>query len=349
MPGRKVRLQSEELLLRSPLVRVIRAWRVFAMIFKGLFVGSLLLSSFLQAKEIALTFDDAPRGSTSYFTGRQRSKKLTAALSGYQAAFFCNTAQLNSEGLRRLNYYSRQGHILANHSHSHPDIRKISVSEYIDDIQRADAELSLLPNFYRWFRFPYLREGANERDRDAVRNYLKSTQYMNGYVTIDNYDWYIDELLQSARSSGKKIHLDKLCDTYSSILWKGIEFYDRVAISTLRRSPKHILFLHENDLAALCLDKLIDHIERKGWRIISPINAYKDPIAIVEPRTLFLNQGRVAAIAKANGYTGPLSTKWENESALEKEFSMRKVFTLVPHSQFQPARSNSFSGQIPSH
>lgn len=306
---------------------------------KGNFLNSILgptiilllfllsLTSF--AGEIALTFDDAPRSSGKYFSGAERANQLIKSLNKAgvsQVAFFCNSLRLDSEGRERLLTYANQGHVLANHSHSHPDIRSTSVSEFIKDVQKGHDHLSGLPNYKNWFRFPFLQEGASESDRDTVRKYLKNRGFRNGYVTVDTYDWYMDASLQKAVENKMKIRTDGLCAAYVEILWDGVQFYNQIARSVLKRSPKHVLLLHENDLAALCVGDLVEFIRKQGWKIISPTEAYSDPIASVEPKTLYLNQGQIAAIAKDKGFSGPLVTKWENAHEIDAEFSRRKVF-----------------------
>ena len=91
-----------------------------------------------------------------------------------------------------------------------------------------------------------------------------------------------------------------------------------IAQKTLGRSPKHILVVHENDLTAIMLDKLVAKIKSNGWKIITVEDAYTDPIAKVEPDTMQLGQGRVAAIAVADGYKGPIVNRWEDEKEIDK-------------------------------
>ncbi len=93
-----------------------------------------------------------------------------------------------------------------------------------------------------------------------------------------------------------------------------------MARQVIGRSPKHVLLLHENDLAALYVDDLAQLLREKGWKIISPVEAYGDPIAANVPDVLLNNQGRIAAIAKAGGYAGPFGQESEDEEFLEKLF-----------------------------
>jgi hypothetical protein len=146
-------------------------------------------------------------------------------------------------------------------------------------------------------------------------------------VTVDNYDWYLDYLYQQAVCDGKTIDYDLLKMIYIEELWDSIKFYNDLAKKELGRSPKHILLLHENDLAAMFIDDLVKFLEEKGWTIISTLEAYKDPISNVIPDTLFNNQGRVAAIAAQNGRPrSELININEDEEYLDKLIAERGVF-----------------------
>ena len=93
------------------------------------------------------------------------------------------------------------------------------------------------------------------------------------------------------------------------------------------RSVKHVLLLHETDLNAICIGEVVRGLRKKQWKIISPDEAYTDPIAQIEPvSTTILNQGRVHALAKQLGYGGPFFSKWNEEENIEKEFIRRKIW-----------------------
>lgn len=290
----------------------------------------LLTSSFISAQEIALTFDDAPRGDGGLYTGLKRSEILLKKLKQYnvpQVAFFANSGKLDAVGELRLKMYGQAGHIIANHSHTHAHIQDIGVQNFIDDIKEAHQALKEFPGFRRWFRFPFLDEGRDENTRDQLRSALDDMGYINGYVTVDNYDYYLEFLYQQALKENKKINYHLLQELYIEHLWESIQFYQKIALKTLGRSPKHVLLLHENDLAALFLDDLISFLRGEGWLIISPEEAYKDPIAQHIPKVLMNGQGRVAAIAKENGMAGKdLVQKSEDEQYLKDYFNKKKVF-----------------------
>lgn len=112
---------------------------------------------------------------------------------------------------------------------------------------------------------------------------------------------------------------------YVDHIWESIQFYNNIALKNLGRSPKHVLLLHENDLAALFIDDLVKHLRTNGWKIITPEEAYTDPIAQIIPDVLLNGQGRVAAIAKEKGYIGPFVQDAEDEEFLDKQFVTLKI------------------------
>jgi peptidoglycan/xylan/chitin deacetylase (PgdA/CDA1 family) len=242
------------------------------------------------------------------------------------AAFFCIGRDMDSLEWQRLNMYANAGHFIANHTFSHQSIRNLGVDGYIDDIRKADVTLKELPNYKYWFRYPYLDEGKDIDSRNRIRSALKEMGYVNGYVTVDNYDWYLEKLFQDALQAGKTVDYYKLKKIYIEHIWNSIKFYDEMAQNVTGRSPKHVLLLHENDLAALYIDELIEFLKGQGWEIISPEDAYNDPIAKIIPDVLLNGQGRIGAIAKEKGYTGPFAQETEDTDYLDSFVEETGVF-----------------------
>jgi hypothetical protein len=70
------------------------------------------------------------------------------------------------------------------------------------------------------------------------------------------------------------VDLEALKKMYITHIWESIQFYHNIALQNLVLSPKHVLLLHENDLAALLIGDLVKHIRSQGWKIISPTEDY---------------------------------------------------------------------------
>lgn len=295
---------------------------------------SLLLNAIAHSKELALTFDDAPRDASGYFDGPTRAELLIKKLKDHdvkQATFFVVTQDLNEEGKARVKAYAEAGHILANHTHSHPDFNQLSLSAYVQDFLNAEEELDQFDNTRKLFRFPYLREGDTKEKRNGMRKKLAELGYQNAYITLNNYDWYIENLFQEAIAERKEIDLEKLRELYVDVLIKGIEYYDQMAVDHLGRSPKHLLLLHEMDITALFIGDLVDELRARGWKIISLEDAYTDPIADYQTdRVLKFNPGRIGEIARDKGQTKGLWHDTLEESYLKKRFDQEVVKKTAP-------------------
>lgn len=270
------------------------------------------------ARSVALTFDDAPLPDTVIMTGAERTERIIHALNdgGVNGVmFFSVTSRIDDDSIVRMRDYAKAGHVIASHTHTHPNLHQVGSQAFLEDVERAHEVLSQLPGFEPYFRFPYLNEGASAEERDAVRVRLSELGYRAGYVTIDNYDFYIDRLLREATEQHRDVDLEAAGDLYVEMILAAAAHYDAIACKWLRRSPKHILLMHENDAAALFLPKLIAAFIGAGWELISAEDAYSDPIAEVVPDTLFLGQGRVAALAEIAG-ADPTDLRHEGESTV---------------------------------
>ena len=263
-------------------------------------------------KRIAFSFDDIPRGPGAFMTVEERTPRLIAALrrSGIrQAAFFVNPGHLQRPwgpgGEARIDAYVRAGHVIANHSFSHPALSLVGAEDFLANIDQATQWLQGRRGYRPWFRYPFLDEGTRGTPdmtiRDAVRIGLGRRGLLNGYVTIDSYDWYLDNLANTARREGRQMDMNALRDLYVRIIVETAEWQDRIARETLHRQPIHVLLAHETDLQTMFLPDAVRALRRRGWRIATMDEAYRDPIARVTPEARYLGGGRLAAIANAAG------------------------------------------------
>ena len=297
-------------------------------------VPALSANSQCGPKRVALSFDDAPRPGTAVMSGWERTARIVAALDGSgvdEAAFFSLSERAVGEGRDRLLAYARAGHVIANHSASHPNLHRVGAAVFLQDVRAAHAVLSKLPGFQPLFRFPMLNEGRSIEERDAIRAGLAELGYRQGYVTIDTYDFYIDNYLRQSVAKGRQPDEAALGRLYVESILGAAEHYDAIACAWLGRSPAHVLLLHENDVAALYLGQLIAGLRANGWTIITATEAYADPMSRSTPDTLLLGQGRVAALAHIAG-AAPSALRHESEST---EYLDRKL-QAVPATAREP-------------
>jgi len=252
-----------------------------------LLLAVLLLVAALPAsaqKRIALTFDDVPRGAGAFLSQEDRTRRLIGALrrAGVrQAAFFVNSDKVvGAAEAQRIDAYVRAGHVIANHSASHPQLTATTVDAYLADVDRGDRWLRARAGYRAWFRYPYLDEGRRDvAKRDAVRSGLAARGFRDAYVTVDGYDWALEGRAVAAAAVGKRIDRRALRDLYVETNVGAAEFFDALAVRATGRSPAHVLLLHETDLAALYIGDLVRALKARGWQIVTADEAYADPIA----------------------------------------------------------------------
>jgi peptidoglycan/xylan/chitin deacetylase (PgdA/CDA1 family) len=257
----------------------------------------------MPRKLIALTFDDVPRGPGAFLTPDQRGAKLIAELRAAgvrQAAFFVNPSRVGpGDGdAERIAAYVAAGHVIANHTDTHPHLSQVAAATYLADIDKAEAWLKGRPGYRAWFRFPFLDEGGRDKaKRDAIREGLRARGIRTGYVTVDGSDWNMEQLAIDAVKAGTPIDMAALRALYVETMVESADFADALAIRATGRSPIHVLLLHETDLAALYIGDLVKALRDDGWEIVTADGAFNDPIHLAVPDVPFASGTLIEALA----------------------------------------------------
>lgn len=287
----------------------------------------------LPAKRIALTFDDIPRGPGAFLSEDDRTARLIAALDDAgveQAALFLNPGKIAERpgAERRIDAYVAAGHVIANHTNSHPQLSSTAVATYLADIDAAEEWLDGRAGYRPWFRFPYLDEGRSDvAKRDAIRSGLAERGLRNGYVTVDASDWFYDQLSREAGAAGDSIDMAALRELFVESHVQSAEFSDTLARQTIGRSLAHIMLLHETDLSALWIGDLVAALEAAGWTIVTADEAFADPVAIEATRydtpSAQAQGTRIEMIAWERGIPAPRWYARNNTELARAEFNRR--------------------------
>ncbi len=245
-----------------------------------------------QDKRIALSFDDVPRRAGAFLTPDRRTVMLIAALDQAgvrQAAFFVNPGHLTSDegagGEDRIAAYVAAGHVIANHSATHPHLKAATAAAYLADIDAAETWLQGRKGYRPWFRYPFLDEGQRDKaKRDAVRAGLAARGLSDGYVTVDASDWNMEALTVAAKDAGKAMDLGALRALYVRSHVDAANYYDGLMRAAIGRPAMQMLLLHETDLAAMYIGDLVAALRADGWKIVTADEAYADPVAVEATR-----------------------------------------------------------------
>ncbi len=132
---------------------------------------------FLQAKELALTFDDGPH------------PRLTIQLldilaeENVQATFFTVGRNINSYG-NITQAILDDNHTLGTHSHTHRNLPQLDYATATKDIESAfDAALNQVGLVAPFFRFPFGSKNA------ALTQFVRESQFASFFWDVDTLDW----------------------------------------------------------------------------------------------------------------------------------------------------------------
>ncbi|MEO8019934.1 MAG: polysaccharide deacetylase family protein [Pseudomonadota bacterium] len=256
------------------------------------------------ARQVSITMDDFSLLGADESTAQKRNDAILGALRSHAlkaAIFVCGTNVDSPQGLRRLKQWNDDGHIICNHTYSHRNYADNDFTEYCADVLRCEAIIKDYPQFRRFFRFPYLREGNSAEQRDRMRSFLAEHGYKNGAVTIDASDWYIDDRLRQRLGADAGADTTGYRDYYLEHIRGRSAYYDGLATRTLGRSVKHTLLVHHNVLNELYLGDLLDQYKRQGWRLVDAEHAYTDPVFNEQPHVLPAGNSLVLALATQAG------------------------------------------------
>lgn len=228
---------------------------------------------FAADKEIAITIDDLPFvGTNSYDKGNlkrshDRFMKIVDALVQNQvpATGFVIAGSIGEGQWELLEIFRKEGFGLGNHTYSHANLNRLTAAQYTDEIAHADKILAPIITQPKYFRYPYLAEGAGEK-KQQVQDYLAANQYIIAPVTIDSKDYMFNERLLRINWRDRNSHLNQIKQQYLSYIWNQTAKAEKKANG---REVKQILLVHSNLLNSHFLADVIQMYKQHGYRFIS--------------------------------------------------------------------------------
>ncbi|MFJ5766530.1 polysaccharide deacetylase family protein [Lysinibacillus sp. NPDC093210] len=130
-----------------------------------------------DGKYIALTFDDGPSSKVTprvLQTLKQHDAKATFFMLGNRVEMYPNIAA----------QVAAEGHEIANHTFSHPNLKKLTQKEMIEEIDKTNNIIEMATGITSTlFRPPY---GVYNQD---ILNYTTSNNYTTILWSVDSLDW----------------------------------------------------------------------------------------------------------------------------------------------------------------
>lgn len=184
------------------------------------------------------------------------------------------------------------GHPVGNHTWSHINLLKVSLPEYLADIERNEPLLERLMAeaapparglSWKMFRYPFLFEGDTVERHHAVRAYLGQRGYTVAEVTIDAEDWAFNGPFARCVTRGDRAALEILRER---LVAAHVDELRRMRELTWRlegREVPHVLLLHAGVADADAVEALLTAYEREGVRWIDLPTALADRFYAQDP------------------------------------------------------------------
>lgn len=193
------------------------------------------------AHTVALTFDDGPSDTLTPQT-LDILKKYNI-----KATFFMlgRNAKANSAIVERA---ISEGHIISNHSVSHPNFHELSVSEQTQQVENSDAVIAPRAGSLKLFRYPY-------GNSTKVSNDLIREAHYTGIVGwhVDTCDWaYASKFYkENGRISPKQA-------TTCGVKEANVSNYAGHVVSEVKRRNGGIVLMHDvHENTVSSLEKII--------------------------------------------------------------------------------------------
>lgn len=256
-----------------------------------------------QSRQVAITFDDLPRGgdngSASEAAIRDLTIKLLAPLRSIPVTGFVNAGSgiakdLGNKGLRNiLTLWPEYGAELGNHTYSHPDLNRTPLDDYTAGIIRGEpAILEATGKKPTLFRHPFLHAGKEPETKRGLETFLRQRGYRVAPVTLDNSD-YVFALVYVAALKKDAASAQKARNAYLDYMDSIFAFFEARSVEVVGREFPQILLLHVNQLNADAMPELLSMMRRRGYSFVSVDTALKD-----------------SAYQLADEYVGPGGFSW---------------------------------------
>jgi peptidoglycan/xylan/chitin deacetylase (PgdA/CDA1 family) len=278
-------------------------------------------------RQMAITFDDLP-AQRAHALPEERILAINEGLvemltdQAIPAIGFVNEEKLYVDGapdperVRLLELWLRAGLELGNHTFSHPDLHRVPLEEFKQDLLRGEqttgALLASRDDALRYFRHPFLHTGLDLETKLAVEDFLAQRGYRVAPVTIDNSEWIFARAYDEALDRRDKELQARLAREYLDYMMGMVRYYEGQSRGLFDREIPQVLLLHANALNAHHLVELVVSLRQRGYRFIDLDKALEDP-----------------AYSSEDTYTGPGGITWLHRWAITRDVD-RSLFQGEP-------------------
>lgn len=234
---------------------------------------------------VALTFDDLPSHGPlpPGMTRVEVASSIIQTLRKFQTPptyGFINARQIDDrpgDG-EVLRLWRAAGFPLGNHAFSHMDLHANTAEAFEKDVLANEPMLQSLmgDRDWRWFRYPYLREGDTSEKYQAVRAALAKHKYRVAQVTLDFSDYAYNGPYARCLAAKDTAALEWLKQSYVERATASLTRGQDAARAIFGRDINHVMLLHIGAFETVMLPRLLELLQEKGFVLTTLEEAQKD-------------------------------------------------------------------------
>ena len=191
---------------------------------------------------------------------------------------FVNECHRTEELRPLLRLWVAAGADLGNHTCSHPDLNKTSVTDFEAQIVQGEAiTTEILGHRPTYFRYPFLHEGDTAEKKAEIQRFLTTHQYKNAPVTLDNSDYLFAAYYAKMLAADNVPEAQHIRDAYLAYMESIFAFFEQRSIEVTGHEIRQILLIHASQLNADAMPDFIKMMRSRGYRFVALTRALEDP------------------------------------------------------------------------
>lgn len=227
-------------------------------------------------KRMAITMDDFHLGFDIGLDTKTRHRNILNAFDvvGHKAAGFVTGEFVDTKwGQEVVQDWLKEGHLIANHTWTHPYAEETDSLDYVSEIRRNQNYLDGIKGTSGFFRFPFLDDGRDRQQQLTLFEALNDLGLRNAPVTIDSVDWFTSGRLEDALKVNPDLDLTPYRDYYIKMCVTLSNHWDVVAQTLGFESLPHLMLMHHNVLNGHFLEDVLLALKADGWIFIDAAEA----------------------------------------------------------------------------
>jgi len=233
-------------------------------------------SSQKHQKRMAITMDDFDLRFDIGLSRKARHENILGAFDavGHKAAGFVTGDFADSDwGQDVVQAWLDAGHVIANHTWTHPHAKDTDTANYLADVTKNEAYLDKIPGTSVYFRFPFLDDGRDRTQQVELFAGLAEMDLRNAPVTVDTIDWYATSRMEAALKANPETDLEPYRDYYVNKCVTLAAHWDGVAQALGYKSLPHLTLMHHNVLNGHFLKDVLLALKSDGWAFVDASEA----------------------------------------------------------------------------